>query len=378
MQFRDLKTQYETLKPSIDAAVAGVIGDTSFISGPPVKELEKRLAAYVGRRHCITCGNGTDALSLALMAWKIGPGDAVFVPDFTFFATAEVVSFEGATPVLVDVDEDTFNLDPEKLEQAIEAVLREGKLCPKAVIPVDLFGLPADYPKIGRIAERYGLKILEDAAQGFGGSIGGKKACSFGDVSATSFFPAKPLGCYGDGGAVFTDDDETARYLESICVHGKGSHKYENVRIGWNSRLDTLQAAILLPKLTAFEEYELDRVNEAAVWYTEELADIVKTPVIPENSRSSWAQYTIQLENRETRDGLQGFLEQQGIPTMVYYPIPLHEQKVYQTNPVYQACPAAKRLCDRVLALPMHPYLNREAVRMVSRQIRAFLKAEKI
>lgn len=374
MQFRDLKTQYETLKLSIDAAIAGVIAETSFISGPPVKELEKRLASYVGRKHCITCGNGTDALSLAMMAWNIGPGDAVFVPDFTFFATAEVVSFEGATPVLVDVDERTFNMDPQKLTEAIEAVLGEGRLRPRAVIPVDLFGLPADYPEIERIAARYGLKILEDAAQGFGGRIGERMACSFGDISATSFFPAKPLGCYGDGGAVFTDDDETARYLESVCVHGKGSYKYENVRIGWNSRLDTLQAAILLPKFRAFEEYELERVNEAAAWYTEELTDIVKTPVIPENFRSSWAQYTIQLENKEKRDGLQAFLEKQGIPTMVYYPIPLHQQEVYQANPVYQACPATKRLCERVLSLPMHPYLGREDVRMVSGQIRTYLK----
>ncbi len=375
MQFRDLKTQYETLKPSIDAAIAGVIANTSFISGPPVKELEKRLADYVGRKYCITCGNGTDALSLALMAWKIGPGDAVFVPDFTFFATAEVVSFEGATPVLVDVDEETFNMNPQKLREAVEAVLDEGRLCPRAVIPVDLFGLPADYPSIEPIAAHYGLKILEDAAQGFGGSIGERMACSFGDVSATSFFPAKPLGCYGDGGAVFTDDDETARYLESVCVHGKGSHKYENVRIGWNSRLDTLQAAILGPKFRAFKEYELNQVNEAAAWYTEELADIVKPPVIPQNFRSSWAQYTIQLENKEKRDELQAFLEEQGIPTMVYYPIPLHQQDVYKANRIYQVCQTSERLCERVLSLPMHPYLSREDVHLVSQQISVFLKA---
>ena len=241
MEFRDLKNQYEALKPSIDAAIREVISNNAFISGPQVTELEARLAAYIGRRHCITCGNGTDALSMMLMAWDIKAGDAVFVPDFTFFATAEVASFEGATPVFVDVDEDTFNMDPVKLKEAIEAVLGEGKLIPRVVIPVDLFGLPYDYPSIRRVADEYGLRILEDGAQGFGGTLGEKRACSLGDASATSFFPAKPLGCYGDGGAVFTDDDGTADYLESIRVHEKGSYKYENIRIGWNSRLDTIQ-----------------------------------------------------------------------------------------------------------------------------------------
>lgn len=321
MQFRDLKKQYEVLEQEIKAGIFDVIQSADFISGPQVKDLEMQLADYVGVKHCVTCGNGTDALSMALMAWNIKAGDAVFVPDFTFFASGEVVSFEGATPVFVDVDEDTYNIDPFKLEEAIQAVLEEGILTPKVIIAVDLFGLPAAYPEIKMIAKHYGLKILEDSAQGFGGSIGDKRAGSFGDIATTSFFPAKPLGCYGDGGAIFLSDDETTKYLESIRVHGKGSFKYDNIRIGWNSRLDTLQAAILIPKLEAFRKYELEVVNRVAEKYTKELKDIVKVPVIPKGYHSSWAQYTIQLKNQESRDGLQIFLKEKNIPTMVYYPM---------------------------------------------------------
>ena len=373
MQFRDLKRQYEALKHQIDSAISDVITSSSFISGSQVTELECQLSDYVGRKHCITCGNGTDALSMALMAWGIKEGDAVFVPDFTFFATGEVVSFEGATPVFVDVDKDTFNMDPEKLEEAVREVVNEGRLTPRLVIPVDLFGLPADYEKIQAVAEKYGMKILEDGAQGFGGRIREKKVCSFGEISATSFFPAKPLGCYGDGGAVFTDSDETAAYLESIRVHGKGSYKYENVRIGWNSRLDTIQAAVMLPKFQAFQEYELEWVNEAAARYTQELKDIVKTPVIPEHFYSSWAQYTIQLENREERDRLQGFLKEKGIPTMVYYPIPMHCQRAFEGLKLYQECPVTERLCQTVLSLPMHPYLEREEQEQITAAVKTCL-----
>ena len=373
MQFRDLKKQYEALKHQIDSAISDVITSSSFISGSQVTELECQLADYVGRKHCITCGNGTDALSMALMAWGIKEGDAVFVPDFTFFATGEVVSFEGATPVFVDVDKDTFNMDPKKLEEAVREVVNEGQLTPRLVIPVDLFGLPADYEKIQAVAEKYGMKVLEDGAQGFGGRIGEKKACSFGEISATSFFPAKPLGCYGDGGAVFTDSDETAAYLESIRVHGKGSYKYENVRIGWNSRLDTIQAAVMLPKLQAFQEYELERVNEAAARYTQELKNIVKTPVMPEHFYSSWAQYTIQLENGEERDRLQGFLKEKGIPTMIYYPIPMHCQRAFEGLKLYQGCPVTERLCQTVLSLPMHPYLEREEQERIAEAVKACL-----
>lgn len=372
MQFRDLKKQYEALKTEIDSAISGVITASSFISGPQVGELERQLAEYVGRKHCITCGNGTDALSMALMVWGIKEGDAVFVPDFTFFATGEIVSFESATPVFVDVDEDTFNMDPEKLEEAVKSVLEEGKLTPRLIIPVDLFGLPADYQKIEEIAQKYDLKILEDGAQGFGGRMGEKRACSFGEISTTSFFPAKPLGCYGDGGAIFTDSDEIAAYLESIRVHGKGSYKYENIRIGWNSRLDTLQAAIMLPKLQAFQEYELDRVNAIAERYKEALAGIIKAPVIPENFYSSWAQYTIQLEDREERNGLQEFLKGKGIPTMVYYPIPMHRQKAYEGVKLYQECPVTEKLCQTVLSLPIHPYMEEEEQKYILDSVKEF------
>lgn len=378
MQFRDLKKQYEALRSSINTSIQEVIDNTAFISGSQVKELEEKLAAYVGVKHCITCGNGTDALSMLLMAWKIGPGDAVFVPDFTFFATGEVVSFEGATPIFVDVDEHTFNMDPVRLEEAICSVLKEGKLTPKLVIPVDLFGLPAPYPEIKIIADKYNLKVMEDGAQGFGGKIGERKSCSFGDGAATSFFPAKPLGCYGDGGAVFTNDDEMAAYLESIRVHGKGSYKYENIRIGWNSRLDTIQAAVMLPKLQAFEEYELDRVNEAAGKYTEYLKEIVKTPIIPAGYLSSWAQYTIQLKNEEVRNGLQEFLKTKGIPTMIYYPIPMHCQKAYVGSKVYQDCPVTEQLCKTVLSLPMHPYMEEKDIKLISDAIGEYLEVDSI
>lgn len=369
MQFRDLIKQYGELKPSIDVAISTVIESASFISGPQVKELEDDLAKYVGVKYCITCANGTDALTMALMSWNIGPGDAVFVPDFTFFATAETVAFEGATPVFVDVDDITYNMDPIRLEEAIQMVLLEGKLIPKVVIPVDLFGLPAPYPEIREIASRYNLKILEDGAQGFGGMIEKKRACSFGNISTTSFFPAKPLGCYGDGGAIFTDDDEIAAYLASIRVHGKGSYKYENVRVGMNSRLDTIQAAVLLPKFKAFREYELDRVNKVARAYTECLKDVVKTPAIPDGYLSSWAQYTIQLGSQRERDSLQAVLEESGIPTMVYYPIPLHRQKVFDGLRMYCECPVAERLCRTVLSLPIHPYMEMEDVRKIGEMI---------
>ena len=370
MQFRDLKAQYAALKSEIDAAVQKVMEDSHFISGAQVAELENELAAYVGVKHCITCGNGTDALSMVLMGWQIGPGDAVFVPDFTFFSSGEVVAFEGATPIFVDVDPDTFNLDPVKLEKAVLAIKAEGKLVPKAVVAVDLFGLPANYREIQAIARRYGLLLLEDGAQGFGGSMDGQRACSFGDASTTSFFPAKPLGCYGDGGAIFTNDDTLADYLRSIRVHGKGSFKYDNVRIGVNSRLDTLQAAILQPKFRAFQEYELDAVNRAANWYTTRLQGVVKTPVVPEGFGSSWAQYTITLESREQRDALQAALKEQGIPTMVYYPKPMHAQTAFADLPPV-SCPVTDRLCACVLSLPMHPYLGEGNVEFICNALKA-------
>ncbi len=369
MEFRDLKAQYKAIKDDIDAGIADVIASAHFISGSQVKELEKQLAEYVGVKHCVTCANGTDAITLSLMTWGIGPGDAVFVPDFTFFSSGECPAFEGATPVYVDVDERTYNMDPAKLEEAILKVKSEGKYVPKVVVAVDLFGLPADYPAIRPICDKYGLLLLEDAAQGFGGRINGKEACSFGDISITSFFPAKPLGCYGDGGAVFTDNDEWAEYLRSICVHGKsGNDKYNNIRIGMNSRLDTIQAAVLIAKLKAFAKYELDDVNKAAAWYDEALKGCeVTLPYIPEGFLSSWAQYTIQLPESVDRAALQAKLKAQDIPTMVYYIKPMHLQGAFEgTDSAEADCPVTEKLSRTVLSLPMHPYLKKEDAEKVS------------
>lgn len=375
MQFRDLKAQYQALKEDIDRAMSQVLTDSNYISGRQVAELEQSLAEYVGVKHCITCANGTDALTLALMTWGIGEGDAVFVPDFTFFSSGEVVSFEGARPVFVDVEEDTFNMSPESLERAIVQTIAEGTAVPRAIVAVDLFGQPANYDKIREIADRYSLRILEDAAQGFGGSLHGKMACSFGDISTTSFFPAKPLGCYGDGGAVFTDDDAAADYLRSIRIHGKGTCKYDNVCIGMNSRLDTLQAAVLQVKLEAFRKYELQDVNAAAKEYTRLLKDLVKTPVVKDGYYSSWAQYTIQLADRETREGLQTYLKEKGIPSMVYYPKAMHRQEAFAQVPSDDRdFPNTLRLCDRVLALPLHPYMKQEEIRLVADSIREYLE----
>lgn len=364
MQFRDLGAQYKALKPEIDAGIQAVIDSNAFILGKPVTELEIKLAAYVGRKYCVACANGTEALQLALMAWDIGPGDAVFTSDFTYFASAGCASIIGATPVLVDIDLATFNISPEALETEIKRVIAEGKLKPKAIIPVDLFGLPADYTKILPIADKYGLKVLEDAAQGFGGRINDKIACSFGDISATSFFPAKPLGCYGDGGAIFTDDVAIDARLRSLRAGGKSpTDKYDNREIGMNSRLDTLQAAILLPKFKAFVDYEMEAVNRVAKWYDERLKARFVIPTIPEGYLSSWAQYTILLDNREERDAMQKHLKENGIPSMVYYPRGLHQQAAYKwmglTDEPYQNTIEAT---NRVLSVPMHPYLTEDVV----------------
>lgn len=375
MQFRDLQKQYQVLKSDIDQAISQVLTAGNFISGSQVAELEEKLASYVNVKHCITCGNGTDALTLAMMVWDIGPGDAVFVPDFTFFASGETPAYEGGTPVFVDVEEDTFNMSPASLEAAILQVKKEGKLNPRVIVAVDLFGQPADYPRIRQIADKYGLLILEDGAQGFGGRIGQQRACSFGDISTTSFFPAKPLGCYGDGGAVFTDNDEWAMLLRSYRIHGKGADKYDNVRIGMNSRLDTLQAAILQVKLRAFEEYELTEVNQTAEHYTKLLGDIVKTPKVRKEFYSSWAQYSILLENEAQRDGLQAYLKEKKIPTMVYYPKPMSRQGAFHgMDCVKTDLSVTAGLCRRVLALPMHPYLTKEEQDVVTGEIKGYLK----
>ena len=360
MQFRDLHAQYQALKPEIDAGIQAVIENSGFILGKPVAELEDQLAAYVGRKYCVGVANGTEALQLALMAYDVGPGDAVFTSDFTYFASAGCASIIGATPVMVDIDLDTFNMSPDALEKQIQRVVAEGKLTPKFIIPVDLFGLPANYPEIEKIASKYSLKILEDAAQGFGGQINGKLACSFGDISATSFFPAKPLGCYGDGGAIFTDDDAIDARLRSLRASGKSPEdKYDNREVGMNSRLDTLQAAILLPKFKAFKDYEVDAVNHVAEKYTAALRDRVVTPTVPHGYLSSWAQYTILLENEEQRGYVQTKLKEKGVPTMVYYPRGLHQQEAYRWMKLGDAeYPNTVAAAQRVLSLPIHPYLE--------------------
>lgn len=382
MQFRDLEKQYEVLKKQIDAAMVSVASSTHFISGPEVGALEKTLADYVGVKHCITCANGTDAITIAMRTWGVGKGDAVFVPDFTFFSSGECPADEGATPIYVDVDAQTYNLDPLKLEEAVQKVIAEGKYKAKAVVSVDLFGLPADYQAIRAICEKYGLLLMEDAAQGFGGSINGKKNCSFGDISTTSFFPAKPLGCYGDGGAIFTDNDEWADMIRSLCVHGKDTSnpndpnaKYNNIRLGKNSRLDTLQAAILIPKFKAFTDYELADVNQVAAWYTEGLKDTeLVLPTVPEGFYSSWAQYTVQLPAGVDRKKLQAELKAAGIPTMVYYAKPMHLQGAFAgTDSAAADCPVTERLCATVLSLPMDPYKTKENVDFVVAELKKAL-----
>lgn len=375
MQFRDLKTQYTVLKDEMDKAILDVVASSAYVMGPKIKEMEMAFADYVGTKHCIACNSGTDALLLALKAWDVKPGEAVFVPSFTFFASAEVIAMQGATPVFVDVDKDTFNIDVADLERKIEQTLKAGKLTPRVVIAVDLFGLPADFNAVRKVADRYHLYVLEDGAQGFGGRIGDKKACTFGDISTTSFFPAKPVGCYGDGGAVFTDNDDWAALMESYHIHGKGSDRYDNVRIGMNSRLDSIQAAILIVKLKAFKDYELVDVNKVAARYTEKLKGVVKTPVVPEGFYSSWAQYTLQLKDKEQRAGLQAALKALDIPTAIYYPIPMHRQTAFSyLNLDDNRCPVSDQLADTVISLPIHPYLNEKDQDLICQVVCDFLK----
>ncbi len=381
MEFRDLKKQYQVLKTDIDNAMQKVAAAGNYIMGGPVIELEEQLADYVGVKHCITCANGTDALTLALKSLGIGKGDAVFVPDFTFFASAEVVALEGATPVFVDVNPHTFNIDVISLKEAIDAIENEGILKMKAIIAVDLFGLPADFTAVKKIAKQHGLYVIEDGAQGFGGRMTEGIACSLGDISTTSFFPAKPLGCYGDGGAVFTNNDEWADMIRSLRIHGKGSNKYDNVRIGMNSRLDTLQATILQVKLNAFKEHEFEAVNHAAALYTrlinQALGNAITTPNIPEGYMSSWAQYTLRLTDASLRPEIQTRMKEDGIPTMVYYPTPMSMQTAFNGLHKYVDTPNAYRLSQHVLSLPMHPYLTDEDITIVVDKLVANIKTGK-
>lgn len=353
--FIDLQAQRARLGEPLNQAILAAVASGQWILGPQVAAFEAEVAAFAGVKHAVACANGTDALQLVLMAWGIGPGDAVFVPAFTFCATGEVVPLVGATPVFVDVLPDTYNLDPASLEAAIAMVKKEGKLTPKAVIPVDLFGQPADYRAIEPIVRREGLKMLCDTAQAFGAKYHGKVTGSIGDAASTSFFPAKPLGCYGDGGACFTDDDDLAKLLKSIRMHGEGTDRYENVRIGLNSRLDSIQAAILSQKLTIFAD-EIDKRQAVAWRYAEGLSQSnrVQVPHVIDGAVSTWAQYVIQVPDRAK---LQADLKEKGIPTAVYYPIPLSVQKGYRHYPSVPT-PVSKRIAKTVVALPMHPYME--------------------
>ncbi|MEP9349609.1 DegT/DnrJ/EryC1/StrS family aminotransferase [Xanthobacter sp. KR7-225] len=354
--FIDLAAQRARIGARIDAAVGRVLQSCRFVNGPEVAEFEAQLAAFAGARHAVSCSSGTDALALILMAWGVKPGDAVFCPAFTFCATAEVVPWVGATPVFVDVKADTFNMDPESLEQAIAVAIEQG-LSPKVVIPVDLFGQPADYDAILPIAEAHGLKVLCDTAQGFGGTWNNRRTGSIGDATATSFFPAKPLGCYGDGGAILTDDADLVAVLKSLREHGQGTDKYQNVRIGMTARLDTIQAAVLLEKLAVFDE-EIAAREQVARRYNALLADVCQVPVVDTRATSVWAQYTIRLAPG-VRDGLADRLKAVGIPTAVYYRLPMHLQPAYRHFPSAGAIlPVCETLAEEVISLPMHPDLD--------------------
>lgn len=373
MEFRDLKMQYLQNKGAIDEAIRKVMLSGCFIGGEPVALLEEQLAEYVGVKHCITCANGTDALQLALMALNVSSADAVFIPDFTFFSTGEVVPWVHATPVFVDIDEDTFNISATSLENAVQKILREGKLIPKAVIAVDLFGQPSDFTEIRKITEKYHMLLVEDGAQGFGGKILNQKACSFGDISTTSFFPAKPLGCYGDGGAVFTNNDEWAELIRSYKVHGKGADKYDNIRIGMNSRLDTIQAAVLSEKLH-FLNKEIESCNHVAQMYSNCLKSVVKIPQIAGGMESSWAQYTICLKDEQEREVVVDRLRKAGIPSNIYYKKPMHLQKAFsEIIKVETDCSVTEKVCQVCLSLPMHAYLKEKEIMFINECIREAL-----
>jgi dTDP-4-amino-4,6-dideoxygalactose transaminase len=378
--FIDLAAQQRRIKPQIDAAIQMVLGHGAYVMGPEVRAFETQLAAFCGAKLGLSCANGTDAIALALMAWGVGPGDAVFCPSFTFAATPEVVPWTGAEPVFVDILPDTYNLDPVKLEAAIGAIKAAGRLQPKAIIAVDLFGQPADYPAICKIAQRHGLKLIADSAQGFGCTLGGEHPFHWADVVTTSFFPAKPLGCYGDGGAVLTDDADLWSLMDSYRVHGKAVEndlrgrvfdhdpKYLNARVGMNSRLDTIQAAILIEKLKIFSD-EIQARQKVADRYAEGLSDFVKTPVVIEGGVSVWAQYTIEHENR---DGLALHLKGRGVPTASYYPVPMHKQTPYAGFAAPGGLPVSEAAADRVLSLPMHAYLEMDVQDEIISAVRAF------
>ncbi|MCI9598835.1 MAG: DegT/DnrJ/EryC1/StrS family aminotransferase [Firmicutes bacterium] len=372
MQFIDLHRQYNEIADGINKRFSEVLKHKAFIGGPEVKELEAMLRKYTGMEYVITCASGTDALTIPLMAYEITKSDAIFVPSFSFFASAESIALAGGTPVFVDVDEHTFNMDVADLEEKIRMTAAEGNLTPRGIVAVDLFGQPADFTQIKEIAQKYDLFVLEDGAQGFGGEINDKKACSFGDVGATSFFPAKPLGCYGDGGAIFTNDKALFEKMKSIHVHGQGTDKYENVRLGLNSRLDSLQAAVLIEKLKIFEN-ELNERNRVAERYNELLQDFVETPVVKERYRSSWAQYTVKASSKEMRDSIIQKMKDYDIPVMIYYPIPIHRSGAFRyLKPANLS--KTEHLSDVVFSLPMHPYLKNDEIEDICDQLKSILE----
>ena len=354
-QFMDLKTQYQRLQVEINAGIQRVLDHGAYVMGPEIGELEAGLSAFCGARHSISCSSGTDALLLGLMACDVGPGDAVFTTPFTFFATAEVIALLGATPVFVDIDARTFNIDPNRLDEAVRQVTSAGQLTPRGIIPVNLYGLPADYDAINAIAAEHQLFVLEDTAQGFGGVYKGRKSGTLGDLSATSFYPPKPLGCYGDGGAVFTSDDALAEKIRSIRVHGEGVDKYDNIRVGLNARMDSIQAAVLLSKLTVFSE-EIGQRQRVAQSYSNALAGLVETPCVPADYKSVWAQYSVLSDHRQA---IRSALQASGIPTVVYYPVPCHLSAALR-NLGYRRgdMPVAENIAGRIFSLPMHPYIE--------------------
>jgi dTDP-4-amino-4,6-dideoxygalactose transaminase len=372
--FIDIAAQRRRLGKSIDEAVARVLNHCQFINGPEVTELEAALAEFSGAKHVVSCASGTDALLMVLMARGVGRGDAVFCPSFTFCATGEAVALTGATPVFVDVDETTFNIDAASLKRGIASAKRLG-LKPVAVIPVDLFGQSADHDAIAAIAAEEGLFVLDDAAQGFGASYKGRRLGTLGLATATSFFPAKPLGCFGDGGAIFTDDAELASALRSIRVHGQGADKYDNVRLGLTARLDTMQAAILIEKLKIFED-EIAARNEVAERYAQGLGNVVRVPRLASGCTSVWAQYTIRLPEGCDRDGFAAALKAQGVPTAIYYPKSMHQQTAYRDFPVADGgLPACERLSNDVISLPMHAYLDEPTQERVIKAVRGAISA---
>ena len=359
MDFIDLKKQQSRIRDKIDKRIKSVLDHGKYIMGPEVFELEEKLSKYVGTRYCISCSSGTDALLIPLIANEIGPGDAVITTPFTYIATAEVISLLGAEPVFVDIYDSTYNMDPNQIEDAIKHAENKG-LNTRAIIPVDLFGLPARYRIISDLAKKHNLFILEDAAQGFGGEIRGQKAGSFGDVASTSFFPAKPLGCYGDGGAIFTNDEELAQKMRSIRIHGSGSDKYENVRLGINGRLDTLQAAILLEKLSIFNN-ELKLRNKVADYYSDNISGSFKKPFIPREYFSSWAQYALLSQSESDRSKIMTILSNENIPSMIYYKCPLHLQRVFKKLGYEKGdFPISEKVARQIFSIPMHPYLDKD------------------